>query len=374
MRDGLRPWERTKVLLFRRFFTSLAGIAAGDWARLMAENGFAVSPKYWPRAAFVTFCSMGNSVQRRLEHAIYQHRLNNVEIPPPIFILGHWRSGTTHLHKLFSLDRRLTCPTMAECLFPHSVLSGGPMRFFMRGFLPPDRIVDNVPLGVDEPFEDEFALAILTGLSPYFGWTFPRRRTQHDPRLLLDDPTEASRWKDALRRFAAKLTLKHGRPIVFKSPPHTARVRHILRVFPEARFIHIHRNPYEVFASTKWLLQQGVDGLRLQSSASDDLDDQIIARYRGMQERLGEDSRLIAPERYVEVPYADLDRDALATLERIYAELRLPPFDSLREAIRRHIADRPAFVKNRHSPLDSAVQSRLRQEWRPWFEKWQYAM
>ena len=46
---------------------------------------------------------------------------------------------------------------------------------------------------------------------------------------------------------------RHGRlppkPLLVKSPVHTARVRMLLKLFPKARFLYIHREPLKVFAS-----------------------------------------------------------------------------------------------------------------------------
>src|SRR5687768_18104609 len=37
---------------------------------------------------------------------------------------------------------------------------------------------------------------------------------------------------------------------ILKSPPHTCRVPTLLRLFPDARFVHIVRDPYAVYPST----------------------------------------------------------------------------------------------------------------------------
>jgi hypothetical protein len=224
---------------------------------------------------------------------------------------------------------------------------------------------------VDEPFEDEFALAILTGLSPYFSWTFPRRRERHDARLTLDDDAEADRWKAGLRWFASKLTLKYGRPLVLKSPPHTARIRHILDVFPEARFVHIHRHPYEVFASTRRLIEVGVDGLRLQTGP-DDVEEQIVRRYRAMHERFDRDAPRIARGRYIEVRCSDLESDPLGEMERIYEALALPGWGAASRVVRTWMGARPASARFSHSPLDAGLRAMLHREWRSWFDRWGY--
>ena len=112
-----------------------------------------------------------------------------------------------------------------------------------------------------EPQEDEFALNCLTQMSPLLGWTFPRRAAHYDRFLTFRDcaPAEIARWQTALHWFVQKLTYKHGRPLVLKSPCHTARIRLLLEVFPDAKFVHIHRNPYDVFHSSLHLLRTDGD-------------------------------------------------------------------------------------------------------------------
>lgn len=364
--------RRARIFLYRWFFTSLAGMTFGDWWRLLRENDWSISPRFWPRAAFVTGTSLANSLSATIERVQDNRHLPAIEIPPPLFILGHWRSGTTYLHELLSLDPRLHGPTMIECLFPHSILTPGPMRYFLRLFLPTNRIVDEVALGPDQPFEDEFALAILTRLSPYFAWTFPRRAAEHEARLVLDDPMESARWKEALRLFAARLTARHQKAIVFKSPAHTARVRHVLRVFPDARFVLLHRDPYEVFASTKRLFLHGVDGLRLQMAPTSSVDDLILARYRRLHERFDADRLLLARTQLIEVSYRELDAYPLEAMQRLYATLGLGDFAQSRAAMERAIDLRRKFRKNVHSPLETSLRSRIATEWEPWFERWGY--
>jgi hypothetical protein len=44
-----------------------------------------------------------------------------------------------------------------------------------------------------------------------------------------------------------QVTLRHGgtKPLLIKSPVHTARVRLLLKLFPKAKFIYIHRHPLQ---------------------------------------------------------------------------------------------------------------------------------
>ena len=76
-----------------------------------------------------------------------------------------------------------------------------------------------------------------------------------------------------------KLTFKYGRPLVLKSPPHTARIRLLLEMFPEARFVHIHRHPYQVFRSCRHYHDTAVWYSYLQKPDTSLNDDRIIRRY-----------------------------------------------------------------------------------------------
>lgn len=355
--------DRLRIFLYRWFFTNLAGLTLGDWLLLLANNQFRISPRFWPRATFVTLCSVGNSLQRLMENGFYARKLEAVHVPPPLFILGHWRSGTTHLHKLLSLDDRFVTPTMVEVLFPHSILSGGPMGMFMNWFLPSHRIVDQVKLGVNEPFEDEFALALMTRLSPYFGWTFPRREDFYDTHLTLNDSCESARWKSAFRLLARKLAKKHGKPAIFKSPPHLGRVRHLIELFPDARFIHIHRDPLEIFSSTCRLIEKGVDGLKLQNVPWNKTTDHVLSRYREMYAQFFEDQHLIPSGHLVEVKYSDLVTHPLDVMRRIYEDVSLGGFDAFHQRLAQHLDAEKTYSRNVHEDLPPDVKGRIKSEW-----------
>ena len=97
----------------------LGGITFGDWLALLRDNHFAVDPAYWWRAAVITMRSMSNSLGRWREEACYAENSRDIPVEPPLFILGIWRSGTTHLQNLFALDSRFASPNWFQVSFPH---------------------------------------------------------------------------------------------------------------------------------------------------------------------------------------------------------------------------------------------------------------
>src|SRR2546423_15406809 len=68
------------------------------WLRLLWRGRFAVHWNYWYIVVVVTCVSFWHTLMRLLQEAIYGRRIRQTVIQhPPIFILGHWRTGTTLL-------------------------------------------------------------------------------------------------------------------------------------------------------------------------------------------------------------------------------------------------------------------------------------
>ena len=175
--------------------------------------------------------------------------------PTPIFILGHWRTGTTHLHNMMGRDPNHTFSTLYQVVFPDSFLTtSGIGTRLLKGALPEKRSYDNVKQGWHEAAEDEIALMKMTnGLSFYSALMFPDRAPEYEKYIdfLEATPEERRRFKKALELFVKKIMLaSNGRKrVIVKSCPHSARIRMILDLFPDAKFIHIHRHPARSFRS-----------------------------------------------------------------------------------------------------------------------------
>src|SRR6516165_6010551 len=81
------------------------------WLRLLARNRFAIHPAYWYIAVIVTFVSACHSAVRFLQVALYGNRVARTPIRhAPLFIIGHWRTGTTLLHEFLIRDLRHNYP------------------------------------------------------------------------------------------------------------------------------------------------------------------------------------------------------------------------------------------------------------------------
>lgn len=328
------------------------GCSLDAWVRLLAKNRCAVGPRYWHIAAIDTVTSFGNTLGRLVQEALYGRAIRRAEWHgPPIFVLGHWRTGTTLLHDLLICDERFGFPTTYQCLAPcHFLLSEGVMAYLERFLVPARRPMDNVKMGFGRPQEDEFALALLTGdASPYLQWAFPNHRGRYDAYLDLRDVPESvlRRWKRTFVQFLKTVSYKCGKRLVLKSPPHTARVPLLKEMFPGALFVHIMRDPYVVFRSTVNLWRTLYAMHCLQTPDNVGLEEHVFSTYLRMYERLEEGKKLLAPGQLVELRYEDLVRDPIGELRKLYDALGLGGFERYLPRLEAYLVTIKGYETNR---------------------------
>ena len=164
------------------------GMRFGHWLKLLRSGGFDITLNCMPRILGVTALTPFNSGFHYLSRAIYGRAVERTEVEPPVFIIGHWRTGTTFLHELLSSNPAHGFPTTYQCFFPNSFLLTEKIVGALSGlFLPGTRPSDNMTLGFDRPQEEEFALANLGMGTPYLSLAFPRQGARDMRYLELTD-------------------------------------------------------------------------------------------------------------------------------------------------------------------------------------------
>ncbi len=354
----------------------LGGITIGKWVQLLIENRFSVSPSCWPRALTISLMSVPTSLLHWADEIRFGRQLSEVTVPPPVFVLGHWRHGTTHLHNLLTIDQRFSFPNNYQCLFPNSFLTAEKLHSkAIDFFLPRQRPMDNVEWRMASPQEDEFAMCVTTFKSPCMGWVFPRQRDHYDKYLTMRDFSagEVAEWKEAFLLFLKKLALLSRRPLILKSPPHTARIRLLLEMFPDARFVHIHRNPYDVFHSTRKTLKAVAEFHRLQRApAAADVDDRILRTYRTMYDVYFEERGAIPEGQFCEVGFEQLEQDPIGQIRGIYKALQLPDFSEVHSEVQSYVSSIADYRKNSFPDLPEALRQRIAEDWQRSFQEWGY--
>lgn len=345
------------------------------WLRALKAAGYQVDHKYLPHAALITLLASHNVFLRWLVHVRFGRRLEAVKIDqPPIFIVGHWRCGTTYLHELLGLDPNHTYPTLYECTSPNIFVWEIPrIKKAISGFIPAKRPFDNMSWGFDAHGEDEFALCNLGIPSPYINMAFPNGPLYYREYLELDELNERERdeWKAALEAFVRQITFLRSKRVVLKSPTHTFRIRTILEVFPEARFVHIVRDPYKVFPSTLHLWRTCSRIYGLQEPELDGLEECVFSTLTRLYQRLDETRELIAPERWYELRYEDLVADPIEVMRGLYEGLALGGFDRLVPEIEGHLARIGRYETNSYS-LEPELIERITERWGEVIDRYGY--
>ncbi len=333
------------------------GMDCFTWMRLLRDNGFAVQPPYWYIAAIVSVNSVTNAALRWALNARFGERVRETVIEkPPVFVIGHWRTGTTLLHELMIRDVQFGFPDMQDCFNPHhALLTNHFFKRYGKWMLPDKRPMDNMPFGWERPQEDEFALALMGLPSTYTDFAFPARAPKDVGALDLSglSPRQLAKWKRVFLRFLKEVTLRTGKQLVLKSPPHTARVPVLLDIFPDAKFVHIVRNPRAVYPSTVNLWRSLGRSHGLQTPTDTGLEEKVLREFRVIYDRLEEARPLFKDGNFAELRYEDLVRNPTSELEKVYATLNLGDFDVVRPRIEEYQRQNANYETNKFQLTDA---------------------
>lgn len=357
-----------------RLFHPLCGASPGTLARLLLQGGVAPERAHVAAIALaITGLRLPFTLAEAAASAAWLHLREPG--PAPIFIIGHWRSGTTHLANLLSRSPAFGILSPMDVGLPAEALGlARAARPFVEQFFPRTRLIDGIALANDLPQEDELALANLSTLSSNHGIYFPNRLRREFDRALFGDGVgarELGRWSRALLRFVGKMTLAAGnRPLLIRNPASSTRIGLLLGLWPDARFIHIHRHPAEVYASSVRMITTLVRELSL---GRPDADVAGLVRhvYPRLMTRLMRDSAGLPPDRFVEIRHDSLRRQPLDELERVHRTLSLPGFDAALPRFAAYLDSVRSFVPETHrvGPDDAAW---MREQCGVIFRRWQY--
>lgn len=356
--------------------SSILGILPANLWQLLKDNQYGVDRHLRVRFAFLVVKSYINLHYKRIEDKNYAQAIEATKVSQaPLFILGHWRSGTSWLHSLIALDQQFAYPNLLEVYNPYTFFTiEKKFGAKLEKIGSQKRPMDNMEVTATTAAEDEFALAIMSRLSPLHGWAFPRREAHYDRYLTFDDVSKAEReeWKVIFLYLLKKLTCKYNRRLVLKSPQHTGRIKLILELFPNAQFVHLHRDPYTLFQSTHRLYEKTVPEMTLQNPECRDVVGGILKRYKSIYQAFFRDRALIPAGNYYEMAYEDLEKDPVEQVEKIYQNLNLRGLESFRSELQNFIAGSSDYKKTQHIKLDPGLRQRIAQEWRMSFKEWGY--
>lgn len=367
-----------KLALKNNLMQPLALGSFKNWIRLLKENKH-IDSKFIGRALYVSLVSLFSGPLRVYQRVRYRRTFENVRIRrDPIFILGHWRSGTTHLHNLLCQDRRFGYVSSLQVIAPDLFyVASESFKKLLRLGTPENRMIDNMSWSIDSPQEEEMALGNMSPYSLYHWWSFPRNAKQYfDRYAIFKDVTsdEIETWKEKYMEVIKTATFNmQGRRLVIKNPANTGRIPILLEMFPNAKFIFLHRDPYEVFLSTRNLYKKTLPFAQLQEINDEEIDTNILTFYKDMMHHYLNDRGLIPPRNLIEVGFQELDHSPLPVMRRIYTSMNFWPYARVRGRLRRYLDTLKDYQKNSYqiSPVDIENVNR---HWAFAFEEWGYPM
>jgi len=357
------------------------GTSTAAWWRMLHSHGGRVTPSQWLGAGVDGAFSLLHTMLRAAQHVPWHRAIARRTVPvDPVFILGHWRSGTTLMHELLALDPAFRAPTTYECFVPHHfLLSRRWITPWSRFVLPRSRPPDAMPVGWDRPQEDEFALCLRGAGSLYESIAFPRELQVPHPTLELDHlpPQQLDRWRTTWYRFLRELLCAREGRLLLKSPTHTFRWQQLAEWFPRARFILMVRHPFATYASTIKLWDSLFHQHSYQPWPANPLDgclsleSFVVKLHQRLLDRIEPLLDTLPDNRLRVVPFESFTKDPLTTLAALYRSLDLGDFRQVRERIEADLARRSGYRTDTYQ-LDEPTRCILRNEWRFAFEAFRY--
>ncbi len=327
-----------------------AGVKLDQLLRILHRNKISYNATTLFRLAFLLQSACWSSFFSWIEKARYSKALKKAPVPDdPIFIIGHWRTGSTFLHQLMNLDSQLCAPSLFQVAVPDSFLVSYPYyRPIFKQVVSEHRPMDHVKIGMDEPQEDEYAIYRITNYSPLENLVFPKSPSYflNHGSPFIPSGNHLVQWKNEVKGFYKKLFFLKGKRIVSKNPFNSFRIRELYEMFPNARFIHIVRNPNCVVPSTihMWniLCRQNAmnnHGTRPEFS-------EVVGVLKNLLQTIDKLAEILPQGTMIQIRFEDLESSPVEVLKSIYRDLGMPFTEAFQSRIEDFMVQNESFRKN----------------------------
>lgn len=350
--------------------STLIGSTLPNYRRVLATGR--VDKRYYHKV-FLTFL-VGLISNAFIPWERFREHYGKVEVRKPIFILGHWRSGTTLLHNLLCQDPNASFITTYQSIFPHNMYSKWLFKNFLRWQIPDKRPSDNVDLGANLPQEDDFAMSNLVPAF-YDFFFFPDQHIENYERHVRfseNGEKYIAEWLKAYDYLIRKgMVNRPGEFPVLKNPANTGRFDVLLEQYPDARFIHIHRNPVMVYLSTKKFFLSLFPSVQLQKSTEEQIINIVFDLYsRLMQDYLRKKS-LIPEKQFFEIRFDVFEEDPLPILSNVYDYFGIADWPQAEAAMKAYNKKLQGYRKNKYRITEKEL-ARVMEEWAFAFSEFGY--
>lgn len=318
------------------------------------------------------------NVLRLLEQRLQleDHRKRNPgvaaqEIRSPLFIISLSRAGTTLLHRLLAQDPGTRTALTWELMFPmpppqaatyecdpRIARADRELRMFDR-FLAP-HLGSMHEVGARLPEE---CLMIMAGSFRSFQFPSMNYVPSYQQWMESNDLLPGYAYH---RRVLQHLQSRHpGDRWVLKAPAHIFGIDEIFATYPDARIVHMHRDPLDVAASLSSLT------VAIFSAFAESVDRRAVGRdlveslHSGLERYFRARDRDAARQRqFLDIDYRELTGDPLGSVRRLYDFFEIPLADTVLDGMQKFLAANPKGKLGEHRyaledfGIDRAVESR----------------
>jgi len=239
----------------------------------------------------------------------------------PLFIIGHWRTGTTLVHNLLARAPDAGFVSTYHAVFPNNLRSKWLFKTFMRIFMPKKRPGDNVKLATDYPQEDEYALSNITHASYYHFFYFPSQFHYYYKEYIRFSSfthEELEQWKKQYKNLVIKAQIESkGKRVILKNPVNTGRTGKLVEIFPDSPFLFIMRNPVIIYLSSKKFFTELLPTVCLEKFNPEMVKEMVLNTCVRLLKDYISDRSQIASDNLVEVIYEEFIKDPLGQLQKI---------------------------------------------------------
>jgi hypothetical protein len=354
----------------------LYNVQSSVWSDLKREN--TIDSLYRFRARKIEWMSLLLLSARLSQELLFKKKVRRLSLDghPTVFILGLWRSGTTHLHYMMARDSQFGYLNNHQAFtFNMSLLSLDRLNRILSIFVPGRRPQDNVRVTLDDPAEEEQAFSTMSSHSSIHSFYFPKNQRYFNKYHLFNNISEVEkkRWQEDYLFLLKNISYySKKRSLLLKNPHNTGRVKELLELFPDAKFIFIHRDPFTVYRSTKKLYMQMINSQMLQFVSRKEIEELILENNAKILDKYLAERELIPSGNLVEIGFKELENNPLGTMESMYNNLGLDGFEAARPAIASYLASVKDYEKNLYFPLSAEVETKLRHRWHFWFKEFDY--
>ena len=246
------------------------------------------------------------------------------------------------------------------------------LQFLINTFRIKTSFYNNTIAKLDEPAEEErFLINKGSAFTDYWRFMFPLCWNKWQSCSQLSrDANYYKRWRNEYLYLLKMISFKNkGKQLVLKSPPNTGRIKYILEIFPDAKFIYISRNPYQVFYSTCNLWSKAIKKFWLQNVSEKQIEEIVFTEYIQLIKQYQKDKKLIPADNLIEVPYEDLEQYPVNVVEEIYMQLNLPDFKIAKEQVMHKLESEKKYQKFEYT-YNEEVFKKIESRWLKYINEW----